>query len=84
MASTNDHTEIAYTTMLCLYLDDGIHLLINIAFPESPPASSDQYVLADVHASRADGCVLRSYSDSGKERERRSAMKLMSEGKRTM
>ena len=52
-----DHTGIAYTTMLCTYHNDAIHLSINFAIPGSPPASSDQYVLADTHASRAGGCA---------------------------
>ena len=58
-----DLTGIVYTTILRMYLNDAIHLSMNIAIPESPPPSSDQYVLADVHASRADGCVPRSFCD---------------------
>ena len=62
-----DHSGIAYTTMLCMYLNDGIHLSINLAIPESPPASSDQNSIADIYASRADGRSLRSFRESGKE-----------------
>ena len=67
MASMIDHTGMAYTIVLCIYLDYGIHLSINLAISGSPPASSDQYILADVHASRADRYVPRLFLDPGKE-----------------